>query len=111
MATVTMLPTTEPESLVRNDVMAALKRNLKARSVTRYSVTGGRGTAYGWICITKLGESWMSDADRQELAALLGLDSVHQQGYKIPSSNDYYREALDRTAGRPVRKIATPYWD
>ena len=46
-----------------------------------------------------------------ELAALLGLERVHPQGWKIAASHEHYREALDRAAGRPVRKIAEPYWD
>lgn len=35
----------------RNDVIAAIKTALQKRSGKSWSVTGGRGTAYGWIRI------------------------------------------------------------
>jgi len=35
----------------RNEVIKVIKENLKKRSGKSWSVTGGRGTAYGWITI------------------------------------------------------------
>lgn len=35
----------------RDDVIAFIRSNLKRRSGKNWSVTGGRGTAYGWIKI------------------------------------------------------------
>lgn len=99
----------------RNDIIQILRRELKRRSGKTWSVTGGRGTAYGWITITappKRMEGWsMSKADQTELAALLGLEYVHHQGEKIPSSNAHYTEYVDRARGLTPAKIAEPYWD
>lgn len=100
----------------RNEVIALLKKSLKARSGKSWSVTGGRGTAYGWITITSLpsrqvGYGYLSPEDKAELATLLGLETVHQQGHSIAASSEYYRESLQRAAGLPVSKIAQPYWD
>jgi len=53
----------------------------------------------------------MTDKDRNELAALLGLDSVHFQGESIPASNQYYQEYLDRANGREPIVRGTQYWD
>lgn len=124
----------------RNETIKAIRDNLKRRSGKAWSVTGGRGTAYGWIridapparrtahAVHKAGaignapedyetkdtgepNGYMTDADRKELAALLGLDSVHSQGVVIPAANDYYQEYLDRSAGLPPSRIGEPYWD
>jgi hypothetical protein len=53
----------------------------------------------------------MSPADRDRLAELLGLDSVHFQGVSIPASHEYRREYIDRAEGRAPSVIAEPYWD
>jgi hypothetical protein len=39
------------DSTDRNEVIAAIRANLKARSGKAWSVTGGKGTAWGWITI------------------------------------------------------------
>ncbi|MFA6111627.1 MAG: hypothetical protein WDA75_22940 [Candidatus Latescibacterota bacterium] len=54
---------------------------------------------------------YMQPADRAELKKLLGLDTIHQQGVSIPASHAYYREYLDRSAGRKPSVIGTQYWD
>ncbi|MBL8518170.1 MAG: hypothetical protein JNM76_14510 [Betaproteobacteria bacterium] len=100
----------------RNEVIAAIKAALKARSGKTWSVTGGRGTAYGWITISspparRLEFGYMSAEDRAELAKLLGKSSVHQQGESIPAASDYYQEYIDRANGRTPSKIGQPYWD
>lgn len=106
------MPTTETtEDLSRNAVTSRIRAALKRRSGKRWSVTGGRGTAYGWITIDAAPGRSMTDAERAELATLLGLDTVHHQGVSIPSSNDYYREYIDRAEGRAPRVIGRPYWD
>jgi hypothetical protein len=79
-------------------------------------VTGGRGTAWGWLSIqappARRGEyGYTSEADRAELAKALNLTYVHQQGVSIPSSTAYYVEYVDRAAGRTPSMIGTPYWD
>ncbi len=124
----------------RNDTIKTIRDNLKRRSGKAWSVTGGTGTAYGWITIDSppkrrtahsrlkpgatttwpedyetvdTGEpgGYTTDADRKELAALLGLEAAHCQGVSIPSGNDYYQEYLDRSAGITPTRHGTPYWD
>ena len=110
---ITMLPSNE--NLSRNAVIARLKTALRARSGRAWSVTGGRGTAYGWITIDTLPSRRADDQayreDQQWLARLLGLDGVHHQGVSIPASHDYYREYIDRAEGRAPSVIGHPYWD
>lgn len=129
------------EHLERNEVIARIKKALQRRSGKAWSVTGGRGTAWGWLtidapparrtwghrlkagsvtdrpedyeeCNTGQPGGHMSPEDREELAKLLGLDKpVHFQGQQVPSSNNHYREYLDRAEGRTPTVIAQPYWD
>ena len=118
----------------RNETIKEIKAALRRRSGKPWSVTGGRGTAYGWITIdapparrtmkTRLnagdyeeydtgqpGDS-TTPADRKELGELLGLGGpVHRQGHNIPSSNAYYQEYIDRANGRKPTVIGEPYWD
>ena len=135
------IQTTEaPEFPGRNDTIKAIRTALKRRSGKTWSVTGGRGTAWGWItidapparctshCQLKAGAvsegpqdyehvntgkpgGSMTDTDRADLCRLLGLESVHFQGVSIAASHAYYREYLDRAEGRTPSKIAEPYWD
>lgn len=105
-----------PVSPDRNETIRLIKAALKARSGKAWSVTGGRGTAWGWITVTSLpsrqvGYGYLSPEDKAELAHLLGLESVHQQGHSIPASSAHYREALERAYGVQVTKIAEAYWD
>jgi hypothetical protein len=125
----------------RNETIKAIKTALQRRSGKAWSVTGGRGTAWGWIKIDappkratwgsrlKAGETdhrpenyeeydtgkpggSMGPDDRAELGKLMGFDKpAHSQGFSVASSDDYYREYLDRAEGRPPRKIAQAYWD
>jgi hypothetical protein len=124
----------------RSAVIARIKTALERRSGKRWSVTGGRGTAYGWLeinapparrtwsCRLKAGAvtDWpedfeefdsgtpggnMSPNERKELANLLGLEhAAHCQGVSIPASHRHYQEYIDRAEGRPA--VPTPaYWD
>lgn len=125
----------------RDETIRRIKVALQRRSGKQWSVTGGRGTAWGWITIDAppLRRTWgrrekanldgfeldnyedydtgkpggyTSPAERAELGALLGLNgSVHSQGVSIAASNEYYREYIDRAEGRTPTKIAQPYWD
>jgi hypothetical protein len=130
---------TKTGDLTRDTVIARIRKALKARSGKVWSVTGGRGTAYGWITIdappkrktshhilkdglsdgpgnyddvdTGIPGGHMTLADRAELARLLGKESIHFQSESIPASSDYRREYLDRAEGRTPAKLADPYWD
>jgi len=117
------------EDLSRNAVIRRIRVALERRSGKTWSVTGGRGTAYGWITIdapprrrgwdlegtqrVEAGRTgYASLSDRRDLATLLGLPGfVHAQGQMIPAGHDYYREFLDRAEGRAPRVHGTPYWD
>jgi hypothetical protein len=101
----------------RNEAIRRIKAGLKTRTGKTWSVTGGRGTAWGWI---KIGVPPKRQDDygcipapaRQELATALSLPRpVHQQGVNIPASNDYYQEYVDRAEGRCPSVIGRPYWD
>lgn len=134
-------PKPEPKSYDRDEAIKLIRAALKRRSGKDWSVTGGRGTAWGWIqidapprratwgCRLKAGavtdrpedyEEYdtgepghsMSPADRAELGALLGLDGpAHSQGESIPAGSDYRTEYVDRAEGRTPSKIGKPYWD
>lgn len=121
----------------RNETIKRIREALKKRSGKIWSVTGGRGTAWGWITIdapparrtwlTRMKEGstteteeydsgapdgYTSPAERSELGALLGMDKpIHCQGESIPASSDYYQEYIDRAEGRTPSKIGQPYWD
>lgn len=124
----------------RNDTIKTIKANLRRRSGKSWSVTGGRGTIWGWItidtmpsratwrnrlpvgaldcpenyreCNTFMRGGYMSPHERAELGTLLGLDGpCHMQGVSIPASSAYYQEYIDRSAGVTPTKIGTPYWD
>ncbi len=116
--------------MTRNETIQIIKKALKRRSGKTWSVTGGRGSDYGWITIdappsrrtwtghaekerdTGQSGGHMSPNDRQELGILLGLGRpVHHQGHDIPASSDYYQEHIDRAEGRPPSVIGKPYWD
>lgn len=128
----------------REEAIGRIKRALQARSGKPWSVTGGKGTAYGWLRIdvppkrrtwhrrAKPGnphllpgglDQWdfvndpsksfghMGPEDKAELAKLLGLSHVHDQGVLIPDSSDFYCEYIQRAEGAPVTYHGTPYWD
>ena len=125
----------------RAETIQRIKRALQRRSGKPWSVTGGRGTAWGWLTIDAppSRRTWkqrlkagavngapedyeefdsgelggcMGPEDRAELGQLLGLNgAVHFQGVQVASSGDYYREFIDRAEGRVPSKIAEPYWD
>ena len=121
----------------RDDAIARIRAALRARSGKEWSVTGGRGTAWGWITITTpprrrvdaeghaIGEPngrggivgpddvhYMSPVERAELGALLGLaNPSHFQGESVPASGDYREEYVARAEGRTPTVFGHPYWD
>jgi hypothetical protein len=99
----------------RDETIKAIRTALKQRSGKTWSVTGGRGTAWGWITISappaRRVNGYMSDQDRAELAWLLGLRFVTPQGEHVPAGGDYYREYIARAAGLTPEVIGRPYWD
>lgn len=107
----------QDEYSVRN-VSRQIRASLAARGY-RVSVTHGRGTAYGWIHIDLLPaeRKVMTPAQRREaylkLSDALGIERrcFTSDSISVPSAHDYYREYLDRAAGRVPAKLGTPYWD
>jgi hypothetical protein len=105
----------------RDEAIKAIRAALKRRSGKSWSVTGGRGTGWGWIEIhsppkRRVQYGYMPEHERRELAELLGCDPdshypVGDQGCSIPAGSDYREEFVARAEGRPVRVIGTPYWD
>ena len=129
------------EDLSRAAVIARIKRAWEARSGKRWSVTGGTGTAYGWLHIdvpparrtwrdrprpgaTGLG-TYADDYEPYdsgqpggsmspaERAELAALLGLDRidRNVSVAASHEYYREYIDRAEGRVPSKIATPYWD
>jgi hypothetical protein len=97
------------------EICKILRDALKRRSGRAWSVTNDRGTAWGWITISSQPKARvrgsMTDADREELAKLLGLKTVHHQGESIPAGDDYYREYIQRAETGTATTFGKPYWD
>ena len=128
-------------TITRNNAIAEIRAALRARSGKAWSVTGGRGTAWGWITIDapparrtlrhRLKAGALADRpedyeaydsgqpggsmtlpDRAELGALLGLEKpVHCQGESIPAGHDYWLEYVQRANGQTPTVKGVPYWD
>ncbi len=98
----------------RDETIKQIRQALKNRTGRTWSVTGGRGTSWGWINITappRRMDGWaMSAADQLTLSDALD-KTVHHQGESIPASNAHYQEFIERAEGRPVTAIAEAYWD
>jgi hypothetical protein len=97
----------------RNDTIATIKANLKARGFS-YSVTGGRGTAWGWIHIDLMPKMFKSNeqiikAERVRMNEAFGLNGASD--ISVPSSSAYYREYIERSAGKVPSVLGKPYWD
>ena len=129
------------EDLSRAAVIRRIKLAPERRSGKRWSVTGGTGTAYGWLHIdvpparrtwrdrlrpdaTGLG-TYDQDCEPYDSGRPGGSMSPAERAevarllgldradraISVAASHDYYREYIDRAEGRVPRKIATPYWD
>lgn len=111
-----------PDDLDRDVAIKLIREALKKRSGKQWSVTGGRGTAYGWIYINvpparqkythegQPGGGLAHPSEIAELSRLLGTE-VHHQGESIPASTAHRREYIERARGFEPTKIAEAYWD
>lgn len=110
--------------MTRDEAITRIRAGLRQRTGKAWSVSGGRGTGWGWIRIeappkrrvddaggTAGGQYYTSQSDCAELAAALGLEKVHDQGVSIPASSAYYTEYVDRAEGRSPSVRGTRYWD
>lgn len=111
----------------RDDAIKIIRDALKRRSGKTWSVTGDRGTAWGWINIMSPpkrrvssdgthkgdGTDWyMSDIDRDELGDLLGFGRpVHCQGESVAADSSYRREYIARALGLDPLSYGVQYWD
>ncbi len=104
-------------SVTRDDTIKTVRAALRRRSGQSWSVTGGKGTAWGWIKITsppRCHDAYgaMSEADQALLGELLGLDGLaHHQGVDVPAGTAYRIEMIARAEGRAPSTYGTPYWD
>lgn len=120
------------DHLDRANVILRIRLALRKRSGKDWGVTGGRGTAYGWLRISapprrmqgatgrmqgatgRVGATFgaMTMADGRELSALLGEGViVSASGVSVPDSHDHYREYIDRAEGRAPRVVGAVTWD
>lgn len=123
----------------RDETIKTIRAALKRRSGKTWSVTGGTGTAWGWITVdappkrrtahwvlkpgavgnpgdynnldTGQPDGHITPAESAELAKLLDLDSIHFQGLSIPASSAHYREYIARANGETNVKSTELYWD
>lgn len=105
----------EQDEWSRNNVIQRIKTALAKRGY-KYSVTGGRGTAWGWIHIDLLPAELklLTPEKRNEayrrLNEALGISHA-SSGVSVAASTAHYREYVDRADGRTPGKIAEAYWD
>ena len=102
----------------RTETIRRIRTGLRQRTGKDWSVTGGRGTAWGWLTISAPprrrinGGTCLTEADRKELGAALGLGRpAGLQGESVPASESYWREFVDRAEGRTPSVRGRPYWD
>jgi|1186.fasta_scaffold03279_4 hypothetical protein len=83
----------------RDATIMILRAELRRRSGRRWSVTGGWGERWGWIHVG----APPAGRGREELARLLGLESLPAEGLTIPPSRPTRIEYVDRARGlRPL---------
>jgi len=95
-----------------------IARLLRERTGRAWSVTRGRGTAYGWLTITappkrRAAFGYLSADDQAMLSAALGA-RVHCQGESVRPCSGVHGSYVFRAAGVPVPddwKVAAPSWD
>ncbi|MHB8330763.1 MAG: hypothetical protein ACYDDA_13715 [Acidiferrobacteraceae bacterium] len=92
------------------EACAELRTLLRKATYRSWSVTHGRGTAYGWITVHAMPkdrlDGYLTNADARTLAALFGESRpVHHQGLSIsPDARGYYVAQLSKGA----RYVLTP---
>lgn len=100
----------------RDETIQSIKAAFKARGF-RYSVKGGRGTAWGWITIDLLPavHKALDHDGRKKEYQLLGerlmMDTLVYGPEDIPSSSAYYAEFVQRAQGIRPTVTGKPYWD
>lgn len=99
----------------RDEAITTIRAALKRRSGRAWSVTGGRGTAWGWITIDTMparNKAGFGGEDRHQLLDLLGEPQHPWPDYvSIPAGSDYWQEYIDRAEGRTPTVRGHQYWD
>lgn len=98
----------------RSEVTKMIKGFLKARTGRDWSVTGGTGTAWGWLRITAPKGRKVDFRATMEDQILLGLAmgcDWPQESFSVASSDGHWLAALQRAAGLEVTGSEVPYWD
>lgn len=98
----------------RSEVTKMIKGFLKARTGRDWSVTGGTGTAWGWLRITAPKGRKVDFRATMEDQILLGLAmgcDWPQEAFSVASSDGHWLAALQRAAGLEVTGSEVPYWD
>jgi hypothetical protein len=102
------------EPIDRDETIRRIRMALKQRSGRAWSVSGGRGTSWGWISIDttpkRSQDPITRDADRAELSRLLGF-SREEGKISVPASSAYRHEYIARAEGREPDILGEPYWD
>lgn len=104
------------DRLDRANVCMRISLALQGRSKKRWSVRGGAGGSqeYGRLTISSPPDrrpeaEAMTDADRQELTQLLGLDElVGPEGAIVEDSHEHWIAFIDRAEGRVPRLDPEP---
>lgn len=118
------------DALDRDLAIKLIRHNLKQRSGKTWSVTGGRGSAWGWITITappaRRVDNELTPEDARELGDLLGLpektvyrdlmpagtsNAAHSQGVDIADDREWYLHYIDASAGVESAHGTPRYWD
>jgi len=106
--------TTSLPSLTRDEAILRIRRALQLRTGRAWSVTGGKGTAWGWIRITapdrRRVDGEVTPADRLDLADALGMEYT-DRFWSVGASTRWYWEFVDRAEGREPRTTGDQYWD
>lgn len=103
----------------RNKAIELIRLGLKLRTGKQWSVTGGRGTGWGWIHVLPQPkdrpknpeEGNCSIQQAEELAAATGIERHIARNLSIAAGSDYYREYIARAWGLKPTFIGEPYWD
>jgi len=99
----------------RNTTIKALRAVLKVRTGQPWSVTGGRGTSWGWITVdappARRDGYQITVEDGALLMVAFGMDHRRPGNLGIPASTAYRRVYLQRAHGVPRTFTAEQYWD
>ncbi len=103
--------------MTRADAIRRIKAALRTRTGRAWSVTGGRGTAYGWIHVASFErefDGWqMTEEHRAILGRIFHRDGspVPCQYYSIDPGNQEYAVALAEGAADAQGLYRAPGWD